>query len=99
MTPLYVAAIVTLVAISTTAVSTVNVALLAPAAIVTVAGTEAAPLLLESATAAPPAGAGPFRVTVPVEVSRPPTTCVGFRLSEVRTAGNTVSDTDCAPPP
>lgn len=71
---------------------TVNVALVAPAGTVTVEGTEAAPLFEESATTAPPAGAGPFSVTVPVEdPSGPPTTLVGFRVSEERTAGTTVS--------
>ena len=86
-------------AVSTRAVFTVNVALVAPAGIVTLGCTEAAPLLLESATCAPPAGAGPFSVTVPVELARPPITVLGFKLSVERTAGSTVSDTDCVPPP
>ena len=87
-------------AVSTMAVFTVNVALVAPAAIVTLGCTEAAPLLLESGTCAPPAGAGPFSVTVPVELpSGPPITVLGFKLSVERTAGSTVSDTDCVPPP
>ena len=87
-------------AVTTRAVFTVNVALVAPAGIVTLGCTEAAPLLLESATCAPPAGAGPFSVTVPVELpSGPPITVLGFKLSVERTAGSTVSDTDCVPPP
>lgn len=49
-------------------VLTVNVALVNPAATVTLEGTVAADvLLLESATTDPPAGAGPLSVTVPVE--------------------------------
>jgi len=63
-------------------VLTVNVALLAPAATVTLAGTRAAVvLLLESATCAPPVGAGPLNVTVPVD-EFPPTTLAGFTVSE-----------------
>jgi hypothetical protein len=58
-----------------------KVALVAPAGTITLEGTLAAPLLLESATCAPPAGAGPLSVTVPVE-DVPPITLVGFRVSE-----------------
>ena len=87
-------------AVTTRAVYTVNVALVAPAGIVTLGCTEAALLLLESATTAPPAGAGPFSVTVPVESPNgPPITVLGFKLSVERTAGSTVSDTVCVPPP
>lgn len=60
-----------------------NVALVAPAATIILEGTLAAPvLLLESATSAPPAGAGPLRVTVPVEFCVPPTTVVGLSVKE-----------------
>ena len=59
-------------------VLTVNVALLAPAATVTLAGTIAAAVLsLIRETAAPPAEAGPLRVTVPVE-GDPPVTLIGL---------------------
>ncbi len=68
----------------TALVLTVNVALLAPAAIVTLAGTVAVDvLLLERETVAPPAGADPLSVTVPVE-GDPPVTLVGFSVSEER---------------
>jgi hypothetical protein len=78
----------------TALVLTVNVALLAPAATVTVAGTVAVDvLLLERETTAPPVGAGPLSVTVPVE-GDPPVTLVGFSVSEerVRAGGSTVSE-------
>jgi hypothetical protein len=69
---------------ATALVLTTNVALVAPAATVTLAGTLAAVvLLLESATCAPPVGAGPLSVTVPVE-EFPPVTLVGFNESEER---------------
>src|SRR2546427_648497 len=49
-------------------VVTMNVAELLPGATVTLAGTLATEgLLLDNATTVPPAGAGPLRVTVPVE--------------------------------
>jgi len=63
-------------------VFTVKIALLLPAGTVTLEETLAAPLLLKSITCAPPAGAGPLSVTVPVEDCRPPTTLVGFNVSE-----------------
>src|SRR5947199_5816052 len=96
---------VTVVDAVTPLVLTVNVALVAPAATVTLEGTLAAPvLLLESATCAPPAGAGPLSVTVPVEDCIPPTTLVGFSESEERVgaggaAGVTVSEADLVVPP
>jgi len=83
VTPAYDAEIVTGVDAVTALVLTVNVALLAPAATVTLADTLAAPLLLESSTCAPPVSAGPLSVTVPVE-GDPPVTLVGFSVSEER---------------
>ena len=53
-----------------------------PAEMVTLEGTLAAALLLESATCAPAAGAGPLKVTVPVEDCAPPVTLVGFSVTE-----------------
>ena len=71
----------------TTLVPTVNVALVAPAAIVTLDGTVATEVsLLESATCAPLDGAGPLSVSVPVE-EFPPVTVGGLRVSEVRVGG------------
>src|SRR5437016_4300088 len=75
-----------------------NVALVAPDAIVTLAGTDAAGLLLESATCAPPVGAGPFSVTVP-ELGLPPVTLAGLMPSEEITGGSTVSEALCVAPP
>ena len=70
-------------------VVTVNVADLAPAGMVTLAGTTALVLLDVKVTAEPPVGAGPLRVTVPVE-DIPPTTEVGDTAMDVRDAALTV---------
>jgi len=86
---------VTGVDVVTALVLTVNVALLAPAATVTLAGTVAVDVLLVRVTAAPPAGAGPLSVTVPVEDCAPPVTVVGFSVSVEsvgEACGATVSD-------
>jgi hypothetical protein len=99
---LYEAEIVTEVETRTTEVLTANVALVAPAGTNTLEGTPATPLLLESMTCAPPAGAGPLSVTVPVEYGAPPITLVGFSVSEERVGsggGVTVSEADLLTPP
>ena len=62
-------------------VFTENVALVAPAATVTLDGTVAELLLLERFTVAPPLGAAPLRVTVPVE-GDPPVTLLGLSVIE-----------------
>lgn len=67
----------------TLVVETVNVLLVAPAGTVTLAGTDAELELSASDTTAPPPGAAPLSVTVPVE-EFPPTTLVGLRLTAVR---------------
>ena len=101
--PLYLAETVAEVEIKTLDVLTVNVALLAPAGMNTLAGTLAAPLLLERVTCTPPTGAGALRVTVPLEVCKPPTTLVGFNVTDVSVGagggtGCTVSDADLLTP-
>ena len=68
---------VTMVRLPTLLVVTWKVALEAPAATVTLAGTCAAVLLLVSVTVTPPVGAAPLSVTVPVD-ELPPVTIVGF---------------------
>jgi hypothetical protein len=96
---------VTVVDAATALVLTVNVALVAPAATATLDGTlAAAVLLLDSATTAPPDGAAPLSVTVPVEDCTPPTTLVGFTESEESAgagggAGVIVSGADLVAPP
>jgi len=81
---LYDAEIVAEVEKRTMDVFTVKVALVAPAGMVTLASTVAtAVLLLERETRAPPVGAGPLSLTLPVE-GDPPLTLVGFSVSEVR---------------
>ena len=79
-----------------------NVALVAPAATVTVPGTLAAVLLSESETTAPPAGAAAFNVTVPW-VDVPPTTVDGLTTSDagIGSAGPVVTmrDAICATHP
>lgn len=86
LTPPAVAVIVTVVCAVTDVVVAVNVALVAPAAMVTLAGTAADVLELASETETPPLGAALVRVTVPVE-DEPPATLVGERLTVERLAG------------
>ena len=76
---------------------TTNVTVVELAATVTFAGTLAAVLLLvESATTAPPVDAGPFRVTLAVDVA-PPITVVGFKVMEVTEGEFTDSVAAAAP--
>ena len=83
--PWKVPVIVAMVEVAMATVVTVKVAVFAPAAITTVVGTTALTLLEVSATDAPPVGAGPLRVTVPVE-EVPPFTVVGAKAREVSEA-------------
>src|SRR2546425_6936439 len=59
-----------------------NVAVLAPALTVTLAGTVAEALSLPSAIVAPPVGAGAVRLTDPVEFC-PPVTSDGLAVTEL----------------
>ena len=90
---------VTAVEAATALVVTVNVALVALAGTVTLPGTVAAELLLDSVTCAPPAGAGPFSVTVPVGEDVAPVTLAGLTLSEVGIGGTTVREAVWLAPP
>ena len=74
-------------------VVTVKVALVLPAGMVTLAGTEAVELPDRKVMRAPPAGAGPLSLTVPVELD-PPRTDVGLRVKEDKAAGLTVNCAD-----
>jgi hypothetical protein len=77
--------------VATGLVVTLNVAVVALAATVTLAGTwAAAVLLLDSVTTAPPDGAGPLSVTVPAE-GVPPMTELGFRVTVPKVAAVTVN--------
>ena len=98
MVPLKEAEIVTVVELAAEDVFTVKVALVDPAAMVTLAGTVAtAVLLLESATTAPPEGAAALSFTVPCELL-PPATLVGLSVSVETEGGDTASVAVCAVP-
>lgn len=77
-------------------VFTEKVADVAPPATVTLGGTAAAALSLESVTTAPLAGAGPLIVTVPIEVV-PTATVAGSKLRDESTAGLMVSVVELVP--
>jgi len=90
VTPPAVAEIVTEVLDEPGDVLTMNVAELLPDDTVTLAGTLATEgLLLESTTTVPPAGAGPLRVTVPVE-ELPAFTVEGESVNDDGTGGLTM---------
>lgn len=76
---------------ATAVVVTVKVAVAVPAGTVTLAGTIADALLLISPTTMPPAGATPFRVTVPVD-GLPPIRFGGLTATAVSAAGLMVSE-------
>ena len=86
------AVIVTGVDVVTAVVDTMNEALVAPAGTITLAGVEAAALLLDSVTAAPPDGAALVSVTVP-PVSLPPVTAGVFNVNVDNPGGSTVINT------
>ena len=77
----------------TALVLTAKVAVVAPAAMVTLASVMAtAELSLDRLTTAPPVGAGPLNISVPVD-DVPPVTPVGFKFRDetVTAGGLTVS--------
>src|SRR5206468_6581706 len=78
--------IVTTIGVVTAMVDIWKLALLWPAGTVTLTGTVATVLSVESATATPPAGATRFRLTVPVE-ELPPMSAVGFRQVAEKSGG------------
>ena len=71
---------------TTPAVFIGKLALSCPAGTVTVAGTEAPTILLDSATGVPPGAATPTNVTVPVETF-PPTIAAGLSVTEATEVG------------
>jgi len=76
----------------------VRMAVVAPATTVTVEGTVAIAVLpLASLTIAPPAGAGPFRVTIAVE-ALPPVTDEGLSFRETGTGALTAKVPVCVVP-
>ena len=86
------AEIVTDLVLVTVLVETVKVAVVFPAATVTLEGTVATEVeLLERFTTVPADGAGPESVTVPVD-GDPPLTVVGFNATEAGVGGVTVKD-------
>jgi hypothetical protein len=97
VTPAAVPVIVAVVIAPTKVVETLNVAVVAPAATVTLAGTVAAASSLARLTAKPPVGALLVSVTVPVE-GEPPFTAAGFRERAESDGGLTVSGADFVVP-
>jgi len=94
VTPPYVPEIVTELEAVTAFEVAVNVPLVAPAAIVMLAGTVAAlVLLLDNVTIAPPDGAAAVSVAVPVALALPPTTLAGeIESDDSAGAGGGVDD-------
>lgn len=80
------AEIVAVVEVEGEVVDTVNLAVVDPAATVTIAGTVAYPLLDDRVIVNPPVGAAPLMVTVPVD-DPPLVTDVGDKLKPVTVLG------------
>lgn len=88
------AVILTVLVERTLFVVTVKVAVVEPAATVTLVGTVATEVaVLERVTLAPPVGARPLSVTTPVD-GVPPRTAVGLSESALRLGVLTVSEAD-----
>jgi len=81
---------VALVELATAIVATIKVAVFFPAVTVTVEGTVALGLLELREMTVPAVGAGPVKVTVPVD-EVPPLTEVGARVSELSDAAAMLS--------
>ena len=90
LTPAKLAVTVIVVVEDTPEVVIVNVAVLLPDVTVTLVGVVAEELLSDNVTTVPPEGAGPLIVTVPVD-ELPPTTEVGFRVTELSVGAVIVS--------
>lgn len=93
------AEIETVVAVATAWVVSVKAAVVAPAGTVTLGGTLATGLLLERDTRAPPLGAGPFSVTVPVGEVIAPVILDGLNVRAEGAGGRRVSVPDVLAPP
>jgi hypothetical protein len=96
VTPERVAVIVEDVLLPTATVVTVNVAVVDPAATVTLAGVVEEALLSDKVTSVPPVGAAPVRVTVPVE-ELPPVTLAGLMATLASAGGLIVTVAVCEP--
>jgi hypothetical protein len=97
VTPPYAAEIVTLVAAATLVVVMLKCAEVAPAGIVTLAGTTADALELVNVTVAPFAGAGSVRYTVPIAAA-PEATEAGYIPTALTTTGFTVKVSEATDP-
>jgi hypothetical protein len=99
VTPPYAAEIVTLVAVATLVVVMLKCAEVAPAGIVTLAGTTADALELLNVTTAPAPTAGPVKYTVFVDGGTPPANTAGDKASDDTAIGFTVSVDVLVTPP
>jgi hypothetical protein len=93
----YVAEILAVADANTGTVAIEKVAAVVPAATVTVAGMVTVALSLRRETTAPSAGAGSFKVTVPIEPT-PPATVDGFKPRDETAGGLIVRETVCVTP-
>ena len=96
--PEYCAVMVADVVACTADVMAVKLAFVCPPATTTLEGTEAALLLLDRNTPAPPEGAGMFKETVPME-EEPPVTAVGLNVKFEIVGVAAVPHTPGVPPP
>jgi hypothetical protein len=85
--------------VATAVVVRLKLALVAPAGTRTPDGTLAAALLLVRDTSAPPLGAGPFSVTVPVGEPVAPVTLLGLKAKATGVGGTRVSVPEALAPP